>query len=235
MDRTVVIAAAVVVLAVAGTIGAGIGFVLLSNDPAIEIQRECASGQLGPPGGCKNLVVTARTKDRVDYTFELSDGTRCEGYQHIARGPLWLPAASDGGATCPGQPMPPVGPSPTPMAPDGNLLCTNVSLVMVPVEHGFQVVMTNASGTTCEVEPVAKVLFLDNNGQPLNVGMEISTEVSSTLVLAPGAAAVYSFESNTGNCQAPAAILFINPATTQQLASPGRLCFPVLEHPARPI
>src|SRR5919201_1694164 len=126
MERAVVIGAAVVILAVAATIGAGIGFVVLSTDPVIQIQRNCSSGQMGPPGGCKNLVITQRTRDRVEYRYELADGTRCQGYQEIdSRGAFGLPTTSEGGTTCEGAAIPPGGTTATSTTTfrDGNPGC----------------------------------------------------------------------------------------------------------------
>jgi hypothetical protein len=234
MNRAVVIGASVVILAVVGTIGAGIGFIVLSSDPAIQIQRQCAAGQMGPPGSCKNLVITRRTRDRVEYTFDLGDGTHCGGYQQVrGRGLFGLTITSEGGSTCPGPGVPPVGPGGTMVFPDGNPACTNVSLVGAPTARGFQVAVTNSSNTACEIAPIANVLFLDAGGQPLNIDLQVSPETSSSVVLQPGAAAIYAFDGGTAGCQAPAAILFIDEAGAQQLASPGRICSPVVEHPAR--
>jgi Protein of unknown function (DUF4232) len=234
MERAVVIAAAILVLAIVGSIGAGVGFVFLMGDPAFLVQRQCASGQMGPPGGCKNLVITARTRDRVDYSYELADGTHCQGFQQVdKRGFLGLAMGGEGGTTCTPSPVT-VGPSASPLFPDGNPGCTSLSLAgPTATASGFQLVATNAGPVTCDIGGLAKLEFLDADGKPLNIDMQFSSS-ALPVALQPGASAIYDFQTGQGRCPTPATMLVVNEAGSQQLGAPASVCPPIFENPAKP-
>jgi hypothetical protein len=189
---------------------------------------------MGPAGGCKNLVITARTRDRVDYAFDLADGTHCQGYQQVdRRGFLGLGMGGEGGTTCASSPVT-AGPSAPTVFPDGNPGCSTLALTgPTATEHGFQLVATNTGAVTCDIGGLAKLEFLDGAGNPINVEMQVSS-TATPVALRPGASAIYDFAVGPGRCQSAAAMVVVNEAGSQQLGAPASICPPIFENPAKP-
>lgn len=94
MDRAVVIAFAVLGLAIAAAMGAGVGFIYFATSPASQVQQMCARTH------CRNLKFTLSTPNRVEYTYDLPDGSQCSGYQEVRRGVLGMPSGGSGGSGC---------------------------------------------------------------------------------------------------------------------------------------
>jgi hypothetical protein len=241
MDRAFLIVLAAIAIVIVAVVGGAIGFVIIASDPATQAQRACASGQMGPPGGCRNFRITLHTSNRVEYTYDLADGSHCIGYEEVdRRGPFGLTAGGGGGSTCapPGQPAPTLNgpPAPPTAYPDGNPACTGAVSFAGPAQtdNGFQVTMTNTSGATCDVSGPAGVVFLDAYGQPMNVEVQAANEASAVVVLAPGAGAVYDFDAGNGPCVRPSNIAVIAASGSQQLSAPERVCEPIKTRSARP-
>lgn len=239
MDRAVVIAFAVLGVALAGVIGLGIGFLYISGDPMLQVQRRCSSGQLGPPGGCRNLKITAHTSSRVEFTYDLANGGHCTGYQEIHRGgPFGLAGGGGGGEGCgaPGQPAPGIGmapPRPTPF-PDGNLPCSfgQVTLtVPPPTATGFAIQVTNKSAAACDLQGPAKVIFLDSNNRSLAVDLQPAAESGGAIALAPGGTAAFTFDNGFARCQTVTSVILAGGVGGPPMATPGlRACSPVITH-----
>jgi hypothetical protein len=229
VERALAVVGAVLLVLVVGTVGAGIGFVYLTTDPALQAQRGC--------GGCTHFTITSRTADRVEFTYDQPDGSHCQGYEEVRHGFLGLPTAGSGGSVCApaGQPLPVPGAAPPPATPfpDGNPGCVKLQ-VKGPVARsgGFEVVVTNLGTATCDIDGLAKVLYLDPSGTPLDVASAPAGEAVAPVALKTGASAAFDFDYGGGPCQTPARFVFIMAAAAPQLPSPGLVCAPVVEHPA---
>ncbi len=237
MDRAVVIALAALAVVLVGVIGAGLGFVALSGDPAMQAQRQCAQQR------CTHLKITLHTASRVEYSYDLPDGSHCDGFNESHRsGPFGFGGGyGSGGSGCapagqtiygPGKPAP----APT-LFPDGNPPCRGAVGFGAPVNTpaGFEVVITNNSSVTCDVAGPAKLMFLDASSRPMNVVNQPASETWTAVALAPGAAAVFAFDVGTSRCVTPSGMVVIASAGTQPVAAPGQVCEPVISHPARAV
>jgi hypothetical protein len=240
MDRALVIVLAACAVVLVGLVGGAIGFVFVASDPAVQAQRACASGQVAPGTACSNFRVTARSANRVEYTYDLSDGSHCIGSEQVeSRGAFGFPNRVSGEGTCSpaGQPRPTLGgpPAPPTAYPDGNPACTVGVSFSGPAQTdaGFAVMVTNGSIGTCDVSGPASLLFLDSYGQPITVAVEVANEASSSVVLKSGASAVYDFDAGSGPCVRAANIVVIAAGGSQELSAPPRVCAPITAHSAR--
>lgn len=239
MDRALLVALAAAVVVLVGAIGAAIGLAMLSGDPAMMVQRNCSGQRMGPPGGCRNLRITARTQDRVEYTYDTGSGYHCTGYLEVrGRGPfLFGGSASSGGTTCgpQGQPLgPPPGPPPppTPFA-DGSPPCsTLVYGAPVATGTGFEVTITNGGGGVCDVTGPAKLVVLDSRNMAVGVTDQPSTEPSPLIRLAPGGSARLDFDTGSGPCVAASSIVVLYSAPARPMPWPHIVCGPITSHPA---
>lgn len=247
MDRGVVVALVALGVVLAGVIGAGVGFVVIVSDPLANPAAHCHAMSVssnGPPAGpppagtCRNFRVVDRTTSRVDYTYDLPDGSHCVGYTKVDRRDfLGLPTSSSGGAACApaGQPIPRIGApaAPTPFA-DGNPPCAKLSYAGPrPTAAGFEVLLTNPGPSTCDVGGPAKVVFLGAGGQMLSVANQPAAEPAPDIALAPQGSARLDFDAGAGPCVSATAVVVAYRASSPPLPWSGQVCGPVISHAAR--
>jgi len=196
VERGVVVALAVAaVLAVLG-IGAGVGYLLVSNSPVAQVKREYANGTLGPPGVYSNLRIVSSSSTSVKFEFDIADGQHCVGQRQTQRaGPVVT--AGGGSVLCSG------GPWQRQFTP-GLVYCDGNTLGVVgptPTARGFTLRLQNTGAIPCHIEGPLQVVFFPGtyrNAQPLDVDLRATTDSATDIVLNPGQAVIAAYDVYAG-------------------------------------
>lgn len=240
MERSLVVSVGILAAVLFGIVGTAWGLLYVATDPVRGADHICSGRPAGAPH-CSNFRITARTPNRVEFSYDQSDGSHCAGYEEVRRGPLGVPAGGGSVANCgsPGQApqMPTAGPpSPTPF-PDGNPSCVGLLGLAAPVATaaGFELRVTNTSAFPCDVSGAAKLLFLDANGRPLPITVQPAGDATPIVVLLPATSAVLDFDFGAQACATPARMtVVLGGGGGPPVDAPENVCGPVTAHAARP-